>query len=533
MMLVAAGAGFGLTHCVETRDDGECERQRLEIVQMRSGCDCGEGSDGGGEEGGYGDGGDAFSDAAGTGCGCRLPAAAMDCEEVALEYAKMRSSCTCEEPPRPDPDPEEEPVCDEDTPVTLFLSPDDSNSMSSPVQAREAVLTGHGIFPVRVWEFLNYYSFDYPVAERGQVTVRAEMRAIDEDSGYYLQIGVGSAKVDDDSRAPINLTLVLDESGSMNGSPIELLKESCRAIAAQLRDGDVISMVTWDTDNAVLLAGYNVKGPNDPTLLQRINDIEASGGTDLHGGLLAGYDLARDAFDKDRINRIVLISDGGANVGVTSEDLIGAEASDEDAEGIYMVGAGVGAPTSYNDTLMDVVTDLGKGASVFIPDEVEAWKVFGDDFVNTFDVAVRDVQVQVDFPPGFEIAEFSGEEYSPDPQEIEPQHLAPNDSMVFLQRLETCAPELVSDESELTVTVRYKDAHTFEARELSVTRSFGELLSETSPQLEKGLAIFKYAQLFRGEVTKEEAFAQLEAAELLLPGDPDLAEVRMVLEAMP
>lgn len=436
----------------------------------------------------------------------------------------------------PDPDPEDKPdpddgedVCDEDTIVTLYLSPDDSNSMSSPVQARETILNGGSSFPVRVWEFLNYYTFDYPEAAPGEVTLRAELREVG-DGEYYLQIGVGSETITNADRAPLNLTLVLDESGSMSGRPIEMLKESCRAIAANLKAGDTVSMVTWDTDNAVLLGGYAVSGPNDPTLLERIEGITASGGTDLHGGLVAGYNLAEQAFDPERINRIVLISDGGANVGITDEELIGSKAGGENEEGIYMVGVGVGGG-GYNDLLMDVVTDLGKGASVFIPDEEEAWKIFGDDFVNTLDVAVRDVQVQVDLPPGFSIIEFSGEEWSPNPEEIEPQHLAPNDSMVFLQKIGTCAPELVADESELSVTVRYKDAITFEEKELSATRSFGQLLAETSPQLEKGLAVFRYAQALGGDAAIEDAFTQLEVAEGLLSGDEDLAEIREVLEA--
>jgi Ca-activated chloride channel family protein len=430
---------------------------------------------------------------------------------------------------KPDPDDGED-VCDEDMLVTLYLSPDDSNSMSSPVQARETILSGGYKFPVRVWEFLNYYSFDYPEAAPDEVTLRAELRDAG-DGEYYLQIGVGSEKVTDEDRAPLNLTLVLDESGSMAGTPIEMLKESCRAIAANLKEGDIVSLVTWDTDNAVLLGGYSVSGPNDPTLLDRIEGIASGGGTDLQGGLEAGYGLAAQSFDPDRINRIVLISDGGANVGVTDEELIGNQAGGENEEGIYMVGVGVGTST-YNDLLMDTVTDWGKGASVFIPDQEEAWKIFGDDFVNTLDVAVRDVQVQVDLPPGFSIIEFSGEEWSPNPEEIEPQHLAPNDTMVFLQKIGSCAPELVTDESEISVTVRYKDARTFEEKELTATRSFGQLLAETSPQLEKGLAVFRYAQAVGGETTVQDAMTQLEVAEGLLSGDEDLAEIRTVLEAL-
>ena len=341
-----------------------------------------------------------------------------------------------------------------------------------------------------MWEFLNYYSFEYPAADPGEVTLRAEMRALEGEGEYHLQIGVGSEHVSNEQRAPMNITLVLDTSGSMSGQPIEMLKESSRAIASNLREGDIISMVTWNTSNAVILGGYKVSGPNDPILTDAIDDISAGGGTDLHGGLVAGYELAEDSFSQDRINRIVLISDGGANVGITDEELIAQKSGSENEQGIFMVGVGVGNDSTYNDLLMDVVTDAGKGASVFIPDEDEAWKMFGDNFVNTLDVAVRDVQVQLDLPIGFAIQEFSGEEWSPNPEEIEPQHLAPNDSMVFLQKIASCAPELIDDDSELTVTVRYKDALTFVERRSAPPRPSGSYSASPAPSSKRAWRCF-------------------------------------------
>ncbi|MCA9700770.1 MAG: VWA domain-containing protein, partial [Myxococcales bacterium] len=355
------------------------------------------------------------------------------------------------------------PLCDDQSEVVLYLSPDDSNSMSSPVQVRAAVFDDPDkikITPIRPWEFFNYYTFDYPPAPKGEVDVSAELFRLEEapEGEYLLQIGVTSEVVTNEDRPPMNITLVLDESGSMTGLPMDLQKEACRAIASSLKAGDEVSMVGWDTQNAIKLSGYKVTGPNDAMLLSKIEALEPGGGTDLNGGLTAGYLLAKAAYDPTRINRVVLISDGGANAGETDAMIIADGAGANDMDGIYLVGVGVGYGVTYNDHLMDTVTDIGKGASVFLPDEAEAWKVFGTDFVNTMAVAARDVQVKLDMPPGFEIVKFSGEEYSEDPQEVEPQHLAPNDSMVFHQTIATCAPDLVTDETEITVTARYKDA---------------------------------------------------------------------------
>lgn len=438
-------------------------------------------------------------------------------------------------------------ACDEETKVEMFLSPDDSNSMSSPVQARAAVLdglTGLSAVPIRTWEFLNYYTFGYSPAPAGELRVTPSLLHEDgmAEGEYILQIGVSSERVVDDVRPPMNITLVLDTSGSMSGHPLDMLKETCRAIAASLREGDVISIVTWNTENTVVLANHVVTGSDDLELLQRIDAISADGGTDLHGGLVAGYALAMQTASPERTSRIVLVSDGGANVGITDETIIAQHAGNQTEDGIDLVGVGVGTANSYNDLLMDTVTDVGKGASVFIPDPREARKIFAAQFINTLAVAARDVQVKVELPPGFKIVRFSGEEFGTDPADIEAQHLAPNDAMVFHQRIETCAPALLDEDAAVTVTVRYVSAATAEAKESAVTVSFNELLQEPDPLLLKGAAVFEYAEALKayrsdpgsveGEAAVSAALAALARAQGAAPADNELIEIRTVLEAL-
>jgi Ca-activated chloride channel family protein len=461
-----------------------------------------------------------------------------------------------EPPVEPDEDAEEtetetetgEPLCNDVDDVVLYLSPDDSNSMSSPVQVRERVLKdggGIGSIAIRPWEFMNYYSFDYPAAQVGSLALAAELQLLEgfspEQPHYELQLAVSSESMTDDERPPMNVTLVLDTSGSMAGESIDLLRHSCRAIAASLRAGDKVSMVEWNTDNTWTLAGYAVSGPNDAMLLDKIDALEANGGTDLNGGLTSGYELAQQVWDIDAINRLVLISDGGANVGVTAVDLIAENAEYGGSDGIYLVGVGVDMGGSYNDDLMDIVTDAGKGASVFITDQAEAWKVFNENFVNTMAIAARNVQVELTLPPGFEIVKFSGEEFSGDPTEIEPQHLAPNDSMVFYQQLETCAPQLVDDAAEIAVKASWQDVQTFESVEVSQTFTMAQLLAAEASEMAKGAAIVAYTdaliQIKKGDpmlvqATTDAAYDALAVAEAALPGDPDLAEIHAILDAL-
>lgn len=436
-------------------------------------------------------------------------------------------------------------ACDAETPVVLYLSPDDSNSTSSPVQVREAVLHGGGLYgaPIRTWEFLNYYGFDYPHAKPGEVVVTPQLARVgDSQDTFTLQIGVSSEEIANADRPLMNITLVLDESGSMEGQSMAMQKAACRAIAGSLRKGDVVSMVGWDTENAVKMDAHVITAPDDPTLLEQIDALAAGGGTDLNGGLNAGYELAHKQYDQTRINRVVLISDGGANAGVTDIDTISGGAGDQDKDGIYLVGVGVGEGGSYNDTLMDSVTDAGRGASLFIPSEAEAEKMFGERFVSTMAVAARDVQVELDMPPGFKIVKFSGEEYSTDPAQVEPQHLAPNDAMVFHQTIATCAPEQIAEASEIKVTARFLDARSFKAKEVASSLFIAAAVAKPGPQLEKGAAIFQYAEALKllrdnagsaeADAARKLALASLTAAEASNPGDKDLAEIRSVLELL-
>ncbi|WP_181234536.1 vWA domain-containing protein [Enhygromyxa salina] len=441
-----------------------------------------------------------------------------------------------------------EPLCNDVDDVILYLSPDDSNSMSSPVQVRERVLVdGLGLGPVaiRPWEFMNYYSFDYAPADDGSLALSAELRMLEgfpEDAPHYqLQLGVTSEEMTDAERPPMNITLVLDTSGSMSGEPIELLEHSCRAIAASLREGDKVSMVEWDTQNSWTLAGYAVTGPNDPQLLDKIEALTAGGGTDLHGGLTSGYELAQQTWDINALNRLVLISDGGANAGVTDIELIAESANYGGSDGIYLVGAGVDLVGTYNDDLMDVVTDAGKGASVFITNEAEAWDTFNTNFISTMGLAARNVQVELSLPPGFEIVKFSGEELSSDPKEVEPQHLAPNDSMVFLQELVTCAPELIDEAAQITVTATWEDVSSFESMEVSQSYSFAQLLDSDASRMAKGAAIIAYVDaliaiksgtLTEAGVAIDAAYAAIAAAQAVLPGDADLDEIKQILDAL-
>lgn len=425
-------------------------------------------------------------------------------------------------------------------PATLYLSADDSNSTASATIARKLIRAGRPVPAdlVRAYEFLNYYDFSFEPAPPGQVRIVPQLSSCPVDGQLSFQVALQGEHRDSDDRAPLSITFVLDTSGSMSGEPIALERAAVRAVAGALRAGDIVSMVTWSTDQRDILSGHAIAGPDDPVLLEAASSLEANGGTDLNAGLRRGYALAEAHREDDRINRIVLVSDGQANVGVTDEELIAQHADDEEGkgEGIYLAGIGVGE--GVNDTLMDTVTDAGRGAYLFLDSEAEADKMLGERFLEVVDVAARAVRLELQLPWYLGVEKFYGEVISTDPTEVRPQHLAPNSAMLFFQVLKACDPSLLHGDDRIRMRATWETPFSREAKEAVIDTTLNDLAGDDRT-LEKAAAIAGYAEALAESdraTSPEERRAILQEALDTVSGayradsDPDLIEIRGLLE---
>lgn len=436
--------------------------------------------------------------------------------------------------------------CDPVIASTLEMVLHDSNAEASPVLARMSVEGGWlspGALTIRPWEFLAYYPFTYaPAKEPGTVAVHAAL--VPSAEGYDFQVGVASSALAPSERPFIDLTLVVDASGSMKGLPLTLLKESCKALASQLRKGDRVSVVTLESDAPPVLAEHWVTGPDDADLLAVIDGLGADGNTDLLGGLEAAYALAESIYQADRPNRLVLLSDGGAAPDAAVLGLVAKYAAGEGSPGIALIGAGVGGYGAYQPDFMNAVSDAGEGASVFVGSAEEALRSLADGFVDLMMVGARDVSVHVALPPGL-ARPLAAVEIAPDADlwVQEPLLLPQNDALVYFTPLESCGPPPAAD-APVLIDVTYRDPVTFEAREVKVETTFGELLGADADQLAKGAAILAYAEALRlwTSPPMDAPLAHLDAAAAALdrvkkalaglPGDPALVEIAGVLEAI-
>ena len=252
---------------------------------------------------------------------------------------------------------------------------------------------------IRVEEFVNYFDMGYanPPDVAFGIYADGAPSPFDFDGTYLLRIGIQGYQVPEAERMPVSLTFVIDVSGSMDmENRLELVKQSLRLLVERLRYDDTVSIVVYGSEARVVL--YPTNGSNTDTILSAINSLQPEGSTNAEAGLLLGYEMAMRGFQAGYNNRIILCSDGVANVGRTGPDAILAQVRGYVSEGIYLTTIGFGMG-NFNDVLMEQLANDGNGNYAYVDTLDEARTLFVDDLTSTLQTIARDARVQVDFNP--------------------------------------------------------------------------------------------------------------------------------------
>ena len=250
---------------------------------------------------------------------------------------------------------------------------------------------------VRPEEYVNAFDYDYDDPRSGlELTIDGGPSPFDDDN-LLVRIGVQGQIVDDRDRGPAALTFVIDTSGSMDRDDrLGLVKESLSILVDQLDDDDSVAIVTYDDSSGVVLEPTSVRDRDE--ILDAIDRLRPGGSTNLEAGLREGYALADDAFQRDGINRVVLASDGVANVGVTDPDQLARMIRDDADRGINLVTVGFGMG-NFNDVTMEQLADQGDGFYAYVDTEDEAERLFEDELTSTLLTIAKDAKIQVEFDP--------------------------------------------------------------------------------------------------------------------------------------
>jgi Ca-activated chloride channel family protein len=193
------------------------------------------------------------------------------------------------------------------------------------------------------------------------------------------------------------LTFVIDTSGSMaDGDRLETVKRSLNLLVSRLRADDTIAIVEFSNDASVVLNPTSAGATSQ--IVGAIGRLEPDGSTNAQAGLELGFDLASSMLRPGVTDRVIIASDGVANVGLTDPDALLGELDRQVAAGIDLISIGVGMG-NFNDALLEQLADRGNGFYAYINDQTEADDVFGTRLVGTLDTVARDARVQVEFNP--------------------------------------------------------------------------------------------------------------------------------------
>lgn len=211
--------------------------------------------------------------------------------------------------------------------------------------------------------------------------------------GLYtlLQLGFNTTlNLSNYSQVPLNICVVFDKSGSMSGSRIAYAKEGLRLLVDILGTNDILSIVTYNESAQVLWEAGYVTSPL--TIKDEIDTIQADGSTGLHSGMVLGFEEVLKNYDPNKINRVLLLTDGLANQGITDTPTILNHASNYIAQGIGITTIGVGS--GFNRELLLGLAELGNGNHYFLAGDSDAKYVFTNEIGYAITPIARNLNIQ-------------------------------------------------------------------------------------------------------------------------------------------
>jgi Ca-activated chloride channel family protein len=252
---------------------------------------------------------------------------------------------------------------------------------------------------VRIEELVNYFTYDY-ARPSGVHPIGASMEVADApwNSAHRLvRIGVKARDVDAKQRPPSNLVFLIDVSGSMNmPQKLPLVKSGLKMLVDQLGENDMVSIVVYAGTSGLVLPPTS--GERKGLIAQAIDNLQAGGSTNGGAGIQLAYQQASNNFIRGGVNRVILVTDGDFNVGITSQSDLTRLIEDRARSGVFLsvLGFGMG---NLKDSTMERLADMGNGHYAYIDTLNEARKVLVEEMSSTLVTVAKDVKIQVDFNP--------------------------------------------------------------------------------------------------------------------------------------
>jgi len=292
-----------------------------------------------------------------------------------------------------------------------------------------------------------------------------------------LRVGLKAREVAVVDRKPCTLTFVVDVSGSMDmENRLSLVKLALKLLLDQMDRRDEVGIVVYGSEARVILPHTPLSKRAD--LERAIDWLVPEGSTNAEAGLREGYRLADAALKPGRVNRIILCSDGVANVGLTEADDILNVIRGEARRGIELTTVGFGMD-NYNDVLMEKLADHGEGSYWYVDDLDEARRVFVESLTGTLQTVARQAKAQIEFNPalveryrliGYENRDVADKNFRNDAIDAGEVGAGHEVTALFEMKLKrpTSRPSVVGRQAPdplAMVRIRYEDVETGKVRE--------------------------------------------------------------------
>ena len=251
---------------------------------------------------------------------------------------------------------------------------------------------------VRVEELLNYFKYDYdPPTGNGELfSVQADGARSPIDSDYYLlRVGIQARTVQSKDRLPANLVFLVDTSCSMTSSDkLELAKRGLEFAIDRLGERDQVAITTYAGSVRSVLEP--TRGDQKMRIREAIRELQSGGGTAMASGMELAYRQAASMLGSGEVSRVVVLSDGDANIGATSAQEILRRVQGYVKEGVTLSTIGFGQG-NYKDATMEQLANKGNGNYHYVDSMRQAERVFGRDLTKMIQDVAQDVKIQVEF----------------------------------------------------------------------------------------------------------------------------------------
>ena len=215
-------------------------------------------------------------------------------------------------------------------------------------------------------------------------------------------------------RPPLNVALVIDRSGSMRGNRLKRAKEATKMAVNMLNENDIVSIIAYDTEAEVLIPATKVS--NKAKLLQQVDAMRVRGSTALYAGVQLGGKEVKKFLDNQSVNRVILLSDGMANVGPSSPAELAKLGRALGSKGVSVSTIGLGL--GYNEDLMSQLAAASDGNHSFVEHAEQLAQTMNLELNDALSVVAKNIEVTIECEDGVRPVKMYGREADFDGQEV-------------------------------------------------------------------------------------------------------------------